>query len=94
MYDTTKIQELFDEASGLFGMIAEVKMKLRLLKQRSENSSYSPYDLHYSDAEACDRMSVDLDIYRNRLTEIDEELQTHGVFDVDEGEGALWPHCN
>jgi len=91
-----KVQELFDEASGIMGMIAEVKMRCLLFKQkaRAEKASWNegPSDaLQLEVDEAVTRMTHDLATYRSRLNEIYEELTEYGVFsEVEETEGDIW----
>lgn len=77
--------ELLQEACGIFGMIEEVSLKCRLLK----NKAYQTCDLHQhswnvdtvpeSFAEEIQnkvsKMNVDLDRYSYRLKEISEELR-------------------
>jgi predicted nuclease with TOPRIM domain len=79
----TIIEELLEESAMVRGMIAEILMKCKLLKSRLN-------DLRNDAEEACEefgdevvnsteQMQADLDRYHQRLKEIYEELQGHGI---------------
>lgn len=68
----TRIDELFAEGSGIIGMIAEIKMKLKLIKERPASK--------WETEDQLGRMSCELDTYRIRLNEICEEIEQHGTF--------------
>lgn len=69
-----RIRQLFDEGSGIVGMVAEIRMKSQMLSDQSGD---------ILDEETCNRlarMSQELDTYRDRLNEICEEIEGYGTF--------------
>lgn len=83
--DSTEFtEELFMEAKGIKGALAEVILKCKLLKSRSaaEQELYGPKSTDKFQDEvdvATEQMHTDLARYRQRLDEIYEELEGHGI---------------
>lgn len=66
-----RIAKLVEEGSGIVGMVAEVRIKCRLLEQNGST---------FETDQQIERMSDDLDTYRIRLNEICEEIERYGTF--------------
>lgn len=75
-----KVFKLVEEGSGIVGMISEVQMKCKLLKQKRANSLEPDYVLQEETDKHVERMSHELDTYRIRLNEICEEIEQYGTF--------------
>jgi uncharacterized protein YbbK (DUF523 family) len=64
-------QQLLDEAAGLLGMIAEVKIKALILKKKSGKAGQ---DELIDTMQAANKMKGDLATYFERLKHIGDEL--------------------
>jgi len=79
-------EELLMEAAGLKGAVSEVILKCKLLKSRtaSERDLYEePTDKFQHEVDvATEQMQADLARYQQRLEEIYEELESHGISEI------------
>lgn len=77
-----RARRLIDEGMGCLGMIAEVRTKSHLLKNRLREANltatYSE-ELEQEAAESLVQMRADLAKYSRRLKRIYEELQSYGI---------------
>lgn len=69
-----RLCELFEEGSTIVGMAAEARMKADILK----NSDPDLFD--DQTAYRLERMSEEINTYRDRLNEICEEIERNGTF--------------
>jgi hypothetical protein len=74
------IKELLEERGGLMGMLAEVRAKSTLLKQRWREHPIESLsqEIHQS----VSKMHHDLDTYDQRLYEIESELNLLGYNEI------------
>lgn len=74
--DDKKILKLLEEGYATLGMLAEIKMKIKILNS-SMNDCCSPLMECLDANEAFERIDEDFTTYSNRLLEIDEELDLY-----------------
>ena len=92
-----RTRRLLREASGLFGMIEEVSLKCKLLKNKARRTcetnghcwetDMAPEELSEEVATKVAKMHRDLDRYSRRLSQISEELKEINGF-VSEMDGT------